>query len=56
MMKNMTYRELEQKLMENRKVLRMTKDKDEKRRLIAENHSLMVEMDSRWNETARKTK
>lgn len=56
MMKNMTYRELEQKLMENRKVLRTTIDQDEKRRLIAENHSLMVEMDNRWNEAARKTK
>ena len=48
-MKNMSYRELEQKVIENRKTLRTTTDLELKRRLIAENHSLMTEMDSRWN-------
>ena len=47
-MKNMTYRELEQKVIENRKTLRTTTDPELKRRLIAENHRLMTEMDSRW--------
>ena len=45
----MTYRELEQKVIANRATIRTTKDLDLKRRLIAENHSLMTEMDNRWN-------
>ena len=48
-LKNMTYRELEQKVAENRKILRTTNDLELKRRLIIENHNLMTEMDSRWN-------
>ena len=48
-MKNLSYRELEQKVIENRKTLRTTTDTELKRRLIAENHKLMTEMDSRWN-------
>lgn len=48
-LKNMTYRELEQKVIENRRILRTTTDLELKRRLIAENHKLMTEMDSRWN-------
>ena len=48
-MKNMTYRELEQKVIENRKAMRITTDPELKRRLIEENHKLMSEMDSRWN-------
>ena len=48
-MKNMTYRELEQKVIENRRILRTTTAPELKRRLIAENHKLMTEMDSRWN-------
>ncbi len=48
-MKNMSYRELEQKVIENRKILRTTTDLELKRKLIAENHKLMSEMDSRWN-------
>lgn len=47
-MKNMTYHELEQKVIENRKALRTTTDPEQKRQLIAENHKLMTEMDSRW--------
>ena len=47
-LKNMTYRELEQKVIENRRILRTTTDPELKRRLIAENHKLMTEMDSRW--------
>ena len=48
-MKNMSYRELEQKVIENRKILRTTTDLELKRKLIAENHKLMSKMDSRWN-------
>ena len=48
-MKNMSYRELEQKVIENRKILRTTTDLELKRKLIAENHKLISEMDSRWN-------
>ena len=48
-MKNMTYRELEQKVIENRAILRNTSDPELKRRLIAENHKLMSELDIRWN-------
>ncbi len=49
----MTYKQLEQKVIANRAILRTTKDLDLKRRLIAENHSLMTEMDSRWNRRAK---
>ena len=48
-LKNKTYRELEQKVIENRKILRTTTNPELKRQLIAENHKLMAEMDSRWN-------
>ena len=48
-LKNLTYRELVQKVIENRRILRTTTDLELKRRLIAENHELMTEMDSRWN-------
>ena len=48
-LKNMTYRELEQKVTENRKILRTTNDLELKRRLIIENNNLMTEMDRRWN-------
>ncbi len=48
-LKNITYRELEQKIIENRKILRTTPDPKKKRQLIVENHKLMTEMDSRWN-------
>ncbi len=48
-LKSKTYRELEQKVIENRKTLRTTTDQELKRRLIAENLKLMTEMDSRWN-------
>ncbi len=47
--KKMSYRELEQKVIENRRILRTTTDQELKRRLIRENHELMTEMDSRWN-------
>ena len=47
--KRMTYKELEQRVIANRATIRTTKDLDLKRRLIAENHSLMTEMDNRWN-------
>ena len=47
--KKMTYKELEQKVIENRKILLETKDLGLKRKLIAESHELMVEMDRRWN-------
>ena len=51
--KKMSYRELEKKVIENRSLLRTTKDQNLKRRLIAENHEMMVEMDSRWNKAGR---
>lgn len=47
--KKMSYKALEQKLIENRKLLRTTKDLDLKRKLIAEDHDMMVEMNRRWN-------
>lgn len=47
--KKMSYSELEQKVIENRKALRNTTNLELKRRLIIENHNLMTEMDSRWN-------
>lgn len=56
-LKKMTYKELETKVVENRRILRAAKSLDEKRRLIAENHEMMTEMDRRWNETEmRRTK
>ena len=56
-LKKMTYKELETKVIENRRILRTAKSMDEKRRLIAENHDMMTEMDRRWNAAeARRTK
>lgn len=52
-LRKMTYKELENRVIANRKVLRTTKSLEEKRRLIAENHDLMTEMDRRWNEAGR---
>ena len=51
--RKMTNKELENRVIENRKVLRTTKSLEEKRRLIAENHDMMTEMDRRWNEMGR---
>ncbi len=48
-LKSKTYRELEQKVIENRKILRTTTNPELKLKLIAENYKLMTEMDSRWN-------
>lgn len=48
-LKKMKYRELEEKLIANRVILRKTKDLEEKRRIIKEDHELMQEMDRRWN-------
>ena len=45
--KTMTSRELSEKIIENRVTLRATKDADTKRRLIAENHEMMTELDRR---------
>ena len=47
--KKMTYKQLEQKVAENRRILRTTKDLSLKRRIILEDHELMTEMDRRWN-------
>ena len=55
-MENMSYRELEQKVIENRKTLRTTADQELKRKLIAENHEYMSEMDRRWNKQEGKGK
>ena len=56
-LKKMTYKELETKVIENRRILRAAKILDEKRRLIAENHEMMTEMDRRWYEAEmRRTK
>ena len=52
--KKMTYKQLEQRVIENRAKLTTTKDLTEKRHLIAEDHELMVEMDSRWNRAAQR--
>ena len=49
MTKKMTYKEISDKVMANRTIIRTTKDLDEKRRLIEENHELMTEMDRRLN-------
>ena len=51
--KEMTYKELETKLLENRCALRATKDLEQKRRLVRKGHDLMREMDRRWNEAER---
>jgi hypothetical protein len=49
MTKKMTDKEITNKIITNRTIIRTTKDLDEKRRLIEENHELMTEMDRRWN-------
>lgn len=49
----MTYRQIEQKLSENRHILRTTSDPSLKSRLILEDHELMIEMDRRWKVTQR---
>ena len=46
--KAMTYRELENELLNNRCELK-TASLARKRELISRDHDLMVEMDSRWN-------
>jgi hypothetical protein len=45
-LRKMTYKELERKLLANRQILR-TADRQTARKLINENHSIMVEMDRR---------
>ncbi len=47
--KILTSRELSEKIIENRLALRSTKDADTKRRLIAENHEMMTELDRRYD-------
>lgn len=54
--KEMTYRELEKEVIENRKVLVKTTDLNLKRNIIARDHDLMQEMDRRWNTGEMKTK
>lgn len=49
----MTYKQLEQKVIENRRILVATNDLNLKRRLIRENHEMMTEMDRRWNAARR---
>ena len=44
----MTYKEMEREVIANRIELCKTDDLPRKRVLIARNHSLMVEMNSRW--------
>ena len=44
----MTYKELENEVIENRRELR-TATLERKRELINRNHDLMTEMDRRWN-------
>lgn len=46
--KKMTYKELENKLIENRSILRKSNNAAEKRNLINENHEIMTELNSRW--------
>ena len=46
-LKNLTYKQLEQKVIDNRVLLRTAKDPGLKRRLISENHLMMTEMDRR---------
>ena len=47
--KDMSYRELVQKVIQNRGRLRKATDQETKRRLIEENHRYMKEMNDRWN-------
>ncbi len=51
----MTYRAMEQEVIENRIKIR-TASPDQKRSLILRNHSLMVEMDRRWQVAEEKRK
>ena len=46
--KSMTYKELENEVVKNRRELR-TATLERKRELISRDHELMTEMDSRWN-------
>lgn len=46
-LKNLTYKQLEKKVLDNRNIIRTTKDLSLKRRLINENHLMMTEMDRR---------
>ena len=46
--KTMTYKEMENELIANRRELR-TASLERKRSLISRDHDLMTEMDSRWN-------
>ena len=45
--RKMTSKELTNKIIANRVILRSTRDADTKRRLIAENHEMMTELDRR---------
>ena len=48
----MSYSELSKKVIENRVIIRTTVDSGLKRKLIRENHDLMIKMDrmfSNWN-------
>lgn len=49
-LKNLTYKQLEKRVIDNRVLLRATKDLALKRRLINENHLMMTEMDRRLAE------
>lgn len=44
----MSYKELAQKVVENRCTLRTTTDLNLKRQLINDNHNMMIEMDRRF--------
>lgn len=48
-MKSNTYYNIEQRIIKNRITIRATKDAEEKRRLIEENHQLMTKLDNNWN-------
>ena len=50
----MTYKQMVNKLRENRSRLAATNDLNEKRRLINENHNLMKAMDACWTKTQGK--
>ena len=52
--KDMTYKAMADKVIENRKKLLTTRDTEEKRRLIIESHELMTEMDRRWQAVEKK--
>lgn len=52
--RKMSYKELEQRVIENNCRLRRSKDLKEHRRLCNENYDLMVEMDRRWNLAAKR--